>query len=126
MNTQLQGVLITGVIIFFIIVLLLLKKRSLSLKYTLLWLLAGLVMAIMVLFPKLLVVLAHLCVIENPMYALYVVCIVFMLCILMALTSIVSKQNQKITTLIQMVGIYEKRMREVEENINKEKMEDER
>ncbi len=54
MNTQLQGVLITGVIIFFIIVLLLLKKRSLSLKYTLLWLLAGLVMAIMVLFPKLL------------------------------------------------------------------------
>ena len=42
MNTQLQGVLITGVIIFFIIVLLLLKKRSLSLKYTLLWLLAGL------------------------------------------------------------------------------------
>ena len=88
MNTQLQGVLITGVIIFFIIVLLLLKK--------------------------------------TPMYALFVVCIGFMLCILMALTSIVSKQNQKITTLIQMVGIYEKRMREVEENINKEKMEDER
>ena len=114
MNTQLQGVLITGVIIFFIIVLLLLKKRSLSLKYTLLWLLAGLV------------VLAHLSGIETPMYALFVVCIGFMLCILMALTSIVSKQNQKITTLIQMVGIYEKRMREVEENINKEKMEDER
>lgn len=111
---------------FFIIVLLLLKKRSLSLKYTLLWLLAGLVMAIMVLFPKLLVVLAHLSGIETPMYALFVVCIGFMLCILMALTSIVSKQNQKITTLIQMVGIYEKRMREVEENINKEKMEDER
>ena len=126
MNTQLQGVLITGVIIFFIIVLLLLKKRSLSLKYTLLWLLAGLVMAIMVLFPKLLVVLAHLSGIETPMNALFVVCIGFMLCILMALTSIVSKQNQKITTLIQMVGIYEKRMREVEENINKEKMEDER
>lgn len=126
MNTQLQGVLITGVIIFFIIVLLLLKKRSLSLKYTLLWLLAGLVMAIMVLFPKLLVVLAHLSGIETPMYALFAVCIGFMLCILMALTSIVSKQNQKITTLIQMVGIYEKRMREVEENINKEKMEDER
>ena len=126
MNTQLQGVLITGVIIFFIIVLLLLKKRSLSLKYTLLWLLAGLVMAIMVLFPKLLVVLAHLSGIETQMYALFVVCIGFMLCILMALTSIVSKQNQKITTLIQMVGIYEKRMREVEENINKEKMEDER
>lgn len=36
------------------------------------------------------------------------------------------KTDQKITTLIQMVGIYEKRMREVEENINKEKMEDER
>lgn len=83
-------------------------------------------MAIMVLFPKLLVALAHLSGIETPMYALFVVCIGFMLCILMALTSIVSKQNQKITTLIQMVGIYEKRMREVEENINKEKMEDER
>ena len=126
MNTQLQGVLITGVIIFFIIVLLLLKKRSLSLKYTLLWLLAGLVMAIMVLFPKLLVVVAQFSGFDTPMYAFFVVCRGFMLCILMALTSIVSKQNQKITTLIQMVGIYEKRMREVEENINKEKMEDER
>ena len=31
------------------------------------------------------------------------------------------KTESKITTLIQMVGIYEKRMREVEENINKEK-----
>lgn len=72
------------------------EKRSLSLKYTLLWLLAGLVMAIMVLFPKLLVVLAHLSGIETPMYALFVVCIGFMLCILMALTSIVSKQNQKL------------------------------
>ena len=68
MSSHLQWILISGIIIFFILVLLFLKRKELSLKYTLLWLLAGSVMAIMVISPSVLIVLSKLLGIETPMY----------------------------------------------------------
>ena len=114
MSSHLQWILISGIIIFFILVLLFLKRKELSLKYTLLWLLAGSVMAIMVISPS---VLTKLLGIETPMYTLFVIGMGFILCILMALTSIVSRQNQKITKLIQTIGMLEKRIRDLESNV---------
>ena len=117
MSSHLQWILISGIIIFFILVLLFLKRKELSLKYTLLWLLAGCVMAIMVISPSVLIVLSKLLGIETPMYTLFVIGMGFILCILMALTSIVSRQNQKITKLIQTIGMLEKRLRDLESNV---------
>ena len=116
MRSHLQWILISGIIIFFILVLLFLKRKELSLKYTLLWLLAGSVMAVMVISPSVLIVLSKLLGIETPMYTLFVIGMGFILCILMALTSIVSRQNQKITKLIQTIGMLEKRIRDLESN----------
>ena len=53
--------------------------------------------------------------IQSNMNALYVVCIGFVIIILMALTSIVSRQTMKIRALIQEIGMLEKRVRELEE-----------
>ena len=53
--STLRITLIVAVICYFIIILYLLKKRALNLKYTLLWLLAGGVIGILVIFPDLLV-----------------------------------------------------------------------
>ena len=47
--------LCVAVICYFVIILYYLKKKMLELKYTLLWLVAGLVMGIMIFFPELLV-----------------------------------------------------------------------
>ena len=44
-----------AVICYFILILYYLKKRMLELKYTLLWLAAGVVMGVMIFFPELLV-----------------------------------------------------------------------
>ena len=51
---NLRITLIIAVLCYFILILLFLKRRALELKYTLLWLLAGVVMGAFVIFPKLL------------------------------------------------------------------------
>lgn len=119
---NLRITLIIAVGCYFVLILLFLKKKSLELKYTLLWLLAGVVMGIFIVFPRLLVYLTRFLGMESPMNALYVLCIGFIIIILMALTSIVSKQTMKIRSLIQENAILEKRLRDVEEQ--EEKMKD--
>lgn len=106
--------LIIAVLCYFIIILYFLKQRALNLKYTLLWLLAGVVMGILVVFPELLMRVIHIFGIEDNMNGLFIMCIAFMLMILMALTSIASRQNMKIRTLVQEIGILDKRIRELE------------
>lgn len=104
-----------AVICYFILILIYLKKKMLELKYTLIWLLSGVVMGIMIFFPELLVFFVRLLGIESNMNGLYVLCFAFIIAILMTLTSIVSRQSMKIKILIQELSIMEKRIRELEE-----------
>lgn len=112
--STLRTSLILAVLCYFIIILFFLKQRALNLKYTLLWLLAGVVMGTLVIFPELLVRIIHIFGIEGNMNGLFIMCIAFMLMILMALTSIASRQNMKIRALVQEIGILDKRIRELE------------
>ena len=112
---NLRITLIIAVLCYFILILVFLKRKALELKYTLLWLLAGVVLGAFVLFPHLLVYLTKFLGIESTMNGLYVLCIGFIIIILMALTSIVSRQTRKIRELIQENAMLEKRIREVEE-----------
>lgn len=103
-----------AVICYFIIILYYLKKRMLELKYTLIWLAAGVVMGIMLIFPNLLEWFRSLLGIESNMNALYMLCFAFIIMILMTLTSIVSRQMLKIRVLIQEISMLEKRVRDLE------------
>ena len=51
MNLYLRVSLIIGILLYFAFLFLLLKKNSLNLKYTLLWLLTGVIMLLVVLVP---------------------------------------------------------------------------
>lgn len=104
-----------AVICYFILILYYLKKRMLELKYTLIWLAAGIIMGVMIFSPELLVMFVRLLGIESNMNGLYVLCIAFIIAILMTLTSIVSRQALKIRILIQEISMMEKRIRELEE-----------
>ncbi len=110
----LQITLSIAVFCYFVLVLYFLKRRMLELKYTLLWLAAGVVMGVMIFFPQLLVGFVRILGIESNMNGLYVLCIAFIIAILMTLTSIVSRQTLKIRTLIQELSMMEKRIRELE------------
>lgn len=111
----LQITLSIAVVCYFIIILYYLKRRMLELKYTLIWLVAGIIMGIMIYFPELLVRFARMLGIESNMNGLYILCIAFILMILMTLTAIVSRQQMKIRTLIQEISMLEKRIRELED-----------
>lgn len=112
-----------AVICYFVLILYYLKKRMLELKYTLLWLAAGVVMGIMIFFPEILVWFVRLLGIESNMNGLYVLCIAFIIAILMTLTSIVSRQAMKIRILIQEMSMMEKRIRELENSETEEQAE---
>lgn len=71
-------------------------------------------MGILVIVPELLVRVIHIFGIEDNMNGLFIMCIAFILMISMALTSIASRQNMKIRTLVQEIGILDKRIRELE------------
>lgn len=118
--STLRITLYIAVICYFVLILYYLKKRMLELKYTLIWLFAGLVMGVMLFVPELLVFFVHLLGIESNMNGLYVLCFAFIIAILMTLTSIVSRQTMKIKILIQELSMLEKRVRELEADVDVE------
>lgn len=112
--------LIVALVLYFVLILLLLKKREISLKYTLLWLFAGVCMGILVIWPELITIIIGMIGIESSMNGLFILAIAFVIIILMSLTSIVTKQNEKIRSLTQTIGMMEKRIREQEAHEEKE------
>ena len=102
-----------ALIVYFGLILLFLKQRAIELKYTLLWLLAGLCMTILVVFPHVLPAFLRLLGITGNMNGLFMICIAFLMMLCMALTSIVSRQAGKIRKLTQGMAIMEKELREV-------------
>ena len=109
--------LISAVICYFIIILYFLKQKALNLKYTLLWILAGVVMGILVIVPELLVSIIHIFGIQSNMNGLFIFAIGFVIMILLSPTSIASRQNRKIRTLTQEMSILDKKVRELEDRV---------
>ncbi len=108
-------VILIGVIIFFGIIIKLIQKNSLDLKYTLLWFASGIIILIIDAFPQLFEVVMSLLGIRTYMYGVIMLGMAFLTMILMAITSIVSKQKQRIKTLIQQNALLEKRIRDLEQ-----------
>lgn len=112
----LRVVLIAGVLVYFVMLLIFLKNKTLELRYTLLWMLAGAILAVFVIWPETLSKIVGLIGIQSNMNGLFIMAIAFIVMIMMSLTSIVSKQTNKIRHLIQEIAILEKRLRELEQN----------
>lgn len=109
--------LIIGIICYFSFLLLFLKKKALLLKYALIWIFAGLFLTSMIIFPELLILIKKILGMESNMNALFVLLLGFVVMILMALTSIASRQAVRIKTLVQTNAILEKRIRELENKV---------
>lgn len=118
---RLQIILIFAIVIYFVIILLFLKRKALELKYTLIWLLAGVVMLVLVSFPGLMKKMVRLVGIQDSMNGLYITLIAFIIMILMTLTSIVSRLLYKCTVLIQQIALLEERIRNLETKNNSNK-----
>jgi len=108
--------LLAGIALYFILIVYFLKKKALSLKYTLLWFASGFMMLLLIIFPNILYKVADFLGFVSPVNALFAVVIFFMLCILMSITSIVSKLNSKNKSVAQQLALLEKRVRELEKS----------
>ncbi|GHU40900.1 hypothetical protein FACS1894111_02320 [Clostridia bacterium] len=104
-----------GVLVYFLIVIHLLRLRLLDLKYTLLWLGAGLFMAVLVIWPEPISLLVNALGITLPVNGVFTIFIALILIIVMTLTSIVSMQTKRIKRLVQQLALLEHRIRELEE-----------
>lgn len=113
----LRTTLTIGIICYFALLLIFLKKKALLLKYALIWILAGFFLTSMVIFPGLLVWIKKILGMESNMNALFVLVLGFVVMILMALTSIASRQAVRIKILVQTNAILEKRIRELENKV---------
>lgn len=115
--TRLVITLLVGLLVYFFIILMLLKYKEISLKYTLLWLLSGLLLVLLVIFPSILTWLSNVLGFQSNMNGLMVMGVAFIIMIIMSLTSIVSKQSNKIRNLVQYTALLEKRIRDIEQSI---------
>lgn len=120
---KLTVALIAAIAVFFILIIIFLKYRRLELKYTLLWLLTGIVMLILVLRPDLMRLLTSLAGIQSNMNGLFLFILAFVIMILMSLTSICSGLNERIRELVQTEALTEKRLRDLEKMIEELKKE---
>lgn len=106
--------MLIAVAVYFVLLILLVKKRALSLKYSIMWFVAGFFMLLLAVFPTILDWFAHIVGIVTPVNALFAVMFFFVIIILVALTSIVTKLNEKVKTLTQNQALLEQRIRELE------------
>lgn len=116
LNTTLRISLIIGILIYFYILFYLIKRKSLNLKYTLLWIFSGIVMFLITIFPGIMNFITNFLGIVDMTNGLFMVLIFCIILILMSITSIVSKMNEKNKELIQKCALLEKRVRELEVN----------
>lgn len=115
-SSKLQIAMLMAVGVYFLLVFQLLKRKTLNLKYTLLWLASGVIMLALAAFPQILGWFAALVGIYDPTNALFAFMFFCVIIILMSITAIVSKLNEKSKKLIQSVALLEKRVRELEED----------
>lgn len=124
MKTELQFFLFMGVLCYFVILFYLLKHRRFTLKYSLTWLLSGVVMLVALLFPDLILSLTRFVGIETPVNLVFVLCGMVVLLILLSVTAIITKLNRQIHRLTQTQALLEKRLRELETLRNEEENKD--
>lgn len=108
-------------IIFIFALLTLIKQRILSERHSLLWLLFGIVMLMITLWPKILDFLALVFNIYYPPALLFLVGILFCITLILYLTAIVSNLSGKLTILTQEVGMLQLELNKVKEKVRSKK-----
>lgn len=111
MNSVIMRItLIAGIIVYFVLLVYLLKKRTLSIRFSILWFAMGAVMLILAVFPAVLDSVAALLGFEVASNALFSVLFLLILLILLSVSSSVSKYQKQIRELAEKLALLEKKM----------------
>lgn len=115
MSINLRIFLFIIILVYLLIIINLLRKKSLNLRYSLTWLASALVLMFLIVFPQLVHKFSEIIGIVTPVNTVFVIEGIFILLILLSLTTIVSHLNERNRRLVQSVALLEKRIRELED-----------
>ncbi len=115
MELSLRIFLAAALLIYFAVMFFLLKKGRLILKYTLLWIISGILLILFLIFPEIVFRGSALIGVSNPVNAVFLLFAGFTIMLLLSLTSIVSQISDRDRKLTQSVALLEKRIRELED-----------
>lgn len=119
MSTTIRIFALVLITIYFVVILRLLKKKKFALKYSLLWFLAVILMLIVVIWPDVLVWGADLFGIEVASNGLFAICILLEIMIMISITSVISELANRMTSMVQNMALMEKRIRILEEKLER-------
>ena len=120
MNEYLRMALLIGIAIYFVCIFFLLKKRSLNLKYTLLWIFLGIVFLLVVIFPAILQAPMYMIGVVEWTNGLFALLLLTLMIVDVSITASVSKLNERMRKLVQQCAMYEERIRKLEERLSDE------
>ena len=118
-NFSLHAILIIGAVGFLLFILYLMKKGKLEVKYSIIWLAFSLCMIVFACFPYTVLILNDIAGVIDPVNFIFFTQIIFILLILLSVSAVISGFSKKIKQLAQANAILEKRVRELEEKLNK-------
>ncbi|MBE6894607.1 MAG: DUF2304 domain-containing protein [Ruminococcaceae bacterium] len=119
MDLSLHAILILGSVGFLLFILYLMKKGKLEVKYSIIWLAFSLCMILFACFPYTVLVLNDIAGVIDPVNFIFFTQIIFILLILLSVSAVISGFSKKIKQLAQANAILEKRVRELEEKLDK-------
>ncbi len=105
MELLLQIILIAGTSMFFVYIINMVRLRKLELKYTLLWLFTSVCFIIMAVFPWIIERIADILSIKEPVNALFLISLFFLIMIIFSMTVAIAGKSRNITALTQDMGI---------------------
>ncbi len=113
--------LFLGAAVFLAAILWLLKKGRLTVRYSIIWLMAGGALLLFAVFPYIVLVLRDWLNMEMPVNVVFTLVLAFVLLLLLSLSTIVSGFAEKLKRLAQENALLEKRVRELEQALAQRK-----
>ena len=120
-NLALRLDMFLGAVVFLVVILWLLKKGRLTVRYSIIWLMAGGALLVFAVFPYIVLVLRDWLNMEMPVNVIFTLVLAFVLLLLLSLSTIVSGFAEKLKRLAQENALLEKRVRELEQALAQRK-----
>ena len=106
-------------ILFILFIIRLVRKKKLEEKYSMMWLIAGIIILLVSLFPNIIVKISSLVGVYYPPSLMFLLAIIILGACLIHVSVVITKQNKMIVRLNQEVGILKEKLGEKESEKSK-------
>lgn len=114
MSKVLQMCLLIGSIIVLFVVIKSVLKNKINIHYAIAWIIWGISMVVIAMFPNIIYDLAHLIGIQMPVNAIFLIMIFLIYCLTFYIYFVISRHNEDIVNLDYEIAVLKKKIEELE------------